>query len=134
MLLRRYSKWIVLTGAVLILFIKLYIRPYVPLEGVVNYMEGVAPNFIAAFVMPFGAYWLYTHPLFFNGLLLRFPFFSDTRLVSLFGFTLIVINEYFQLMPVWGRTFDYLDIVSSAIGQLSAYYAFILLQRKLSIL
>ena len=123
-----------LAGAGLILFIKLYIRPYFQLDGILKGMEGIAPNFIAAFIMPFAAYWLYTHPKFLNGLLLRFAFFADLRVVSLVGFLLIVINEYFQLMPVWGRTFDYLDIFSSALGQLSAYYAFLFLQRKLSVL
>jgi hypothetical protein len=34
------------------------------------------------------------------------------------------MNEYLQRIPVFGRTFDYLDIVSSVIGVCLGYWAF----------
>lgn len=131
MQLRNYCKWAVIVGTLLIWMIKLVIRPYIYLDASMHFIAGVAPNFIGAFLIPFAAYWLYTHSLFFNGSLMRFNFFSDTKIVCLFGFSLAVINEYFQLIPVFGRTFDYFDILFSAIGLLLSYYSFTAIQRKI---
>lgn len=130
MQLRTYCKWTVIVGTLLIWIIKFGIRPYFHLDASINFIAGIAPNFFGAFLVPFAAYWLYTHSLFFNGSLMRFYFFSDTRIVCLFGFSLAVVNEYFQLIPVFGRTFDYFDILFSAVGLIPAYYLFIALQRK----
>lgn len=132
MQLRNYCKWIVIVGTLLIWVIKFGIRPYVPLDPSAKFIAGVSPNFFAAFLIPFAAHWLYTHSLFFNGSLMRFDFFSDTRIVCLFGFSLAVINEYLQLIPIFGRTFDYFDIVFSAVGLITSYYFFTILQRKLA--
>jgi hypothetical protein len=129
---RIFSKWALALGILTLLLVKLYIRPYVHTEGSVKFIMGIAPNFMGAFLMPFGANWLYTHPRFFNGSLRRYPFFSDTRIICLFGFVLIVINEYLQLIPIFGRTFDYFDIVFSAIGMSCAFYVFTLFQKRLS--
>jgi hypothetical protein len=131
MQLRNYCKWAVIIGTLLIWIIKLGIRPYVHLEGSAHFIAGIAPNFLAAFLIPFAAYWLYTHALFFNGSLMRFDFFSDTRIVCLFGFSLAVVNEYFQLIPSFGRTFDYFDILFSAVGLALSYYLFTALQKKM---
>lgn len=128
---RNYCKWTVLIGTLLIWTVKLAIRPYIHLDPSVNFILGITPNFLGAFLVPFAAYWIYTHALFFNGSLMRFDFFSDTRIVCLFGFSLAVINEYLQLIPFFGRTFDYFDILFSALGLLLSYYAFAALQRKL---
>jgi hypothetical protein len=122
MQLRNYCKWMVIVGTLLIWMIKLVIRPYVHLDTSLHFISGVAPNFLGAFLIPFAAYWLYTHSLFFNGSLMRFDFFSDTRIVCLFGFSLAVLNEYLQLVPVFGRTFDYFDILFSAVGLILSYY------------
>jgi hypothetical protein len=121
----------VIVGTLLIWMIKLVIRPYVHLDASLLFICGVAPNFIGAFLVPFGAYWLYTHSLFFNGSLMRFDFFSDARIVCLFGFSLAVINEYLQLVPMFGRTFDYFDILFSAVGLIFSYYSFTVIQRKI---
>jgi hypothetical protein len=129
MQLRNYCKWIVITGILLIWIIKFGIRPFVHLSTSVKFVMGVAPNLFGAFLIPFAAYWLYTHTHFFNGRLMRFDFFSDSRIVCLFGFSLTVINEYLQLIPVFGRTFDYFDIVFSGVGLLFSYYAFTSLRR-----
>lgn len=130
--LRDISKRLLIVGIMVIWIIKLVIRPFFDMQEGLNFISGVAPNLIGSFLVPFGAFWLYTHPGFFNGRLLRFSFCSDPRIVCFFGFTLIVINEYLQLLPLFGRTFDYFDIVFSAIGLFLSYYTFTLLQRKFS--
>ena len=130
--LRAFCKRLVIAGTLFIWIIKLLVRPYLPLDGSLNFVMGVTPNLVGSFLVPFGAYWIYTHPQFFNGRLLRFNFFSDMRIVCLFGFSLIVVNEYLQLIPVFGRTFDYFDIVSSALGLAVSYYSFLQVQRKFS--
>lgn len=130
MQLRTFSKWMVVTGSLLIWILKLFIRPYMHMEGWLKFFCGVAPNLMGAYLVPFAAYWLYTHPGFYNGRLLRFPFFSDTRMVCLFGFSLAVINEYLQLIPFFKRTFDYYDMLFSAFGLVIACYHFTALQRR----
>ena len=121
----------VVAGAILIWTIKLFVRPYFHFSPAIDFLFGIAPNLLGAYLVPFAAYWLYTHPLFFNGRLLRFSFFSDTKFVCLFGFALAVVNEYLQLIPVFGRTFDLFDILFSAVGLSGSYYHFSVLQRKL---
>jgi len=37
---------------------------------------------------------------------------------------LVIVNEYLQLIPYFGRTFDYLDIVFSVIGTWLGYLVF----------
>ena len=130
--MRTFCKWTVLSGFLFILFIKFYLRPWGDLEGNARLLCGLAPNFIASFTVPFGAYWLFTHAQFFNGCLMRFPVFSDVRLVLLSGLVLIVINEYFQLLPVFGRTFDYLDLAASVAALPFSWYSFTGLQRIMS--
>lgn len=130
MQLRNFCKWTIISGTLLIWIIKFGVRPFIHLDPFMKFITGVAPNLVGAFLIPFAAYWLYTHSYFFNGQLMRFDFFSDTRIVCLFGFSLAVINEYLQLIPVFGRTFDYFDIVFSGVGLLFSYYAFIMMQRK----
>jgi hypothetical protein len=120
----------VIAGTLVIWTIKFLIRPYFEGGAVPEFLLGIAPNLIGSFLIPFGAYWLYTHPQFLNGQLLRFSFFSDSRIVCVFGFTLLVINEYLQLIPVFGRTFDYYDLAFSALGLTASYYGFSALQRK----
>ena len=130
--LRNQTKRIIVIGILLIWCIKFLVRPYLPMGETLNFVLGIAPNFLGSFLVPFVAYWLYTHPGFFNGQLLRFYFFSDTRIVCITGFTLAVINEYLQLIPFFGRTFDHYDLLFSAIGLLLSFYSFTFLQRKLS--
>ena len=103
------------------------------MNGPLQFMAGIAPNLIGSFLVPFAAYWLYTHPRFFNGQLLRFYFFSDNRIVCLTGFVLALVNEYIQLIPVFGRTFDYYDILFSALGLLLAFYSFCFVKKRESV-
>jgi hypothetical protein len=130
--LRNLSAKLVIAGTIFIWIIKLVFRPYFDVGETWTFIFGIAPNLIGSFLVPFGAYWLYTHPRFFNGQLLRFNFFSDNRLVCLTGFTLVVINEYLQRLPVFGRTFDYYDLIFSVPGFVISFYSFGFLQRRLS--
>ncbi len=117
-------------GTLLIWLIKFLIRPYLHPTGTTGFLLGIAPNLLGSFLVPFGAYWLFTHPYFADGRLLRYSFFADMRMVCLGGFGLLVVNEYLQKIPVFGRTFDYFDIVSSAVGLLFSYYCISALQRR----
>jgi hypothetical protein len=130
--LRAISQRLLIIGTLIIWTIKFMIRPFIHLDDALKFILGIAPNLLGSFLIPFGAYWLYTHTKFFNGSLLRFHFFSDARIVCLFGFSLLVINEYLQLVPIFGRTFDYFDMVFSAAGLFLSYYRFTFLQKKLS--
>ena len=134
MVLRAHSKRIVITGILVIWIVKFFIRPYLQLDETTRFIAGIAPNLIGSFVVPFAAYWLLTHADFFNGSLLRFPFFSDMRILCLLSFFLVTINEYLQLVPFFGRTFDYFDIAFSAVGFVLSYYSFNSLQRRSAIL
>ena len=133
MQLRLYCKWMVITGTAVIWIIKLFLRPDFLWSTVPRFLLGIAPNFLSAFLIPFAVYWIMTHPKFLNRQLLRFDLISDMRLVCLFGFLIATINEYIQLIPSFGRTFDYFDIVSSAVGLLFSYYSFNALQRRLAL-
>ena len=130
MQLRTACKNIVVIGTLFIWTVKFFIRPFFHPSGFAGFLAGISPNLVGSFLLPFGAYWLYTHPAFFNGRLLRFAFFSDVRVVCLFGPCLLVVNEYLQLIPFFGRTFDYFDIVSSAAGLVVSYYRFSAMQHR----
>jgi len=120
----------VIIGTLVIWLVKFILRPFVPLEEPVLFVLGFIPNLIASYLIPFGAYWLFSHRLFFNGVLLRFPLFSNLRLVCIWGFGLAVVNECLQLIPFFGRTFDYFDILFSVVGLSISYYSFSFFERK----
>lgn len=126
---RTFCKNIVIAGTLAIWLIKFFIRPYFHPAGFTGFFLGIAPNLLGSFLLPFGAYWIHSYRRFFNRLL-RYTFFSNTRIVCLFGFTLLVVNEYLQLIPFFRRTFDYYDIVSSAIGLSASYCCFSAIQRR----
>lgn len=129
--LRRSSKRIIIAGVLVIWAVKFLLRPYVQMNEVFNFMACIAPNLLGSFLVPFVAYCLYTHPRFFNGQLMRFYFFSDNRIVCLTGFSMALVNEYLQLIPLFGRTFDYYDLLFSVIGSVVAFYSFTGMQRRL---
>jgi voltage-gated potassium channel Kch len=72
-------------------------------------LVGLAPNLIGSFLLPFGAC------LFFKRLF-RLETEIDLYITCGFGLLLVIINEFLQLIPIFGRTFDYLDILSSVVG------------------
>jgi hypothetical protein len=49
---------------------------------------------------------------------------ANLRSVCLLGFGLLIFNEYLQMIPIFGRTFDYFDILFSAMGLMLSYFVF----------
>lgn len=115
MTLNFYCKSVVITGTVIIMAIKFAIRPYLHFTQPTKYLLGIAPNLLGAFLLPFGCYWLLSK---FINLHAAKQFKNFCRVC----FLLLLINELLQLIPVFGRTFDYNDIAASATGLISAYY------------
>ncbi len=111
---RQFCKIIVIAGTLLIWTIKWLIRPYIHLTQPTKYFLGIAPNLIGAFLLPMGCNWL----------LYKFIDLSNVYTLKLFTalcFGLLVINEFLQLIPIFGRTFDVGDIIASAVGLLISY-------------
>lgn len=96
-------------GTLVIWSIKFLIRPFVYIDPVFKPLVGLAPNLIGSFLLPFGACWFFQR-------IFRLETDLDLNITCCFGLLLVVINEYLQLIPIFGRTFDYLDILSSVIG------------------
>lgn len=116
MLQKDFCRYIVITGTLLIWAIKWIIRPHFHHTEPLTYLLGIAPNLLGSFLLPFGACWLLNKYINLrNGYMLQ--------LFSIGCFILLTINELLQLIPVFGRTFDFNDIAASAIG-LSASFAF----------
>jgi hypothetical protein len=117
MSLRVISKWTVIAGTLLIWTVKFIIRPFVHIPYYLKTLAGLAPNLIGSFLLPFGACWMF-----------RWMFgmrtISELKMACWFGLVLVLINEYLQLVPFFGRTFDYLDILSSFIGVFLGYLSY----------
>jgi hypothetical protein len=113
------AKWITLIGIFTIWSIKWGIRPYISPSGVFNYVLGIAPNLLGSFCLLFGAEWLLPKKL------AAFERnFSLVRLLFLF-FILLCANEFLQLIPFFGRTFDIMDILCSAVGLYASYLVYV---------
>ena len=95
-----------------------------------QFFLGIAPNFLGSFLIPFGACWFFSGRNHLLGRIFRTEDAADLRQVCLLGFGLLVLNEYLQLIPVFGRTFDYFDILFSSVGLLLAWVSFGRLQQK----
>ncbi len=117
MYLKKVSRTIVIIGTLLIWAIKFFIRPFVHIPSVIKPLAGFAPNLIGSFLLPFGACWFFQR-------FFRFQTAADLTLTCCFGLLLVIINEYLQLIPVFGRTFDYLDIFSSVVGVFCGHLVF----------
>ena len=122
--IKQISKRLVITGAILILAIKFIIRPLYLVDDAAKFFLGIAPNLFGSFLVPFGVYWLFNRNGFYIARIFKIHSPYDLRLVCLIGLGMLIINEYMQLVPFFGRTFDYFDIVSSAVGITSAYFVF----------
>lgn len=115
--LKRISKQIMIIGTLLIWMIKFLIRPFVHIDSTFKPLIGLAPNLIGSFLLPFGACWFFQR-------FFRLENDRDLNITCCFGLLLVVINEYLQLIPIFGRTFDYLDILSSVIGVFFGHLSF----------
>ena len=114
MFLKNYCKYFVIIGAIIIEFIKWVVRPYFHLVQPLKFIMGIMPNLFGAFLLPIGCYWLLNRYInLFSAI--QFQFFC------LLCFALLVFNEVLQLIPFFGRTFDWNDILASAAGLLASY-------------
>lgn len=125
MILKNYSKWIVTAGTLTIWSIKFIIRPFVHVPDMLKPFTDVAPNLIGTFLLPFVACW-------FLQKYFRLETLRQLKITCWVGLVLVIINEYLQLIPFFGRTFDYLDILFSFVGTGIGYYTFAKLMARSS--
>ncbi len=111
------SRQIVIAGTLIIWAIKFIVRPYIFIPYWLTPLTGISPNLIGSFLLPFGACWFFQRYF-------RLESIQDLKITCLFGLGLVIVNEYLQLIPVFGRTFDYLDILASFIGVGIGYFVF----------
>jgi hypothetical protein len=114
MTLKIFCKYSVIAGTLLIWIIKFALRPYINFAQPAKYLLGIAPNLLGSFLLPLGCYWLLNKYI-------NLHIDKQFRWFCAVCFCLLVINEMLQLIPVFGRTFDYSDIAASAAGLTSAY-------------
>jgi hypothetical protein len=122
--LRKICKWYVIAGTLVIWAIKFGIRPFLPVEQPATFVLGIAPNLLGSFLIPFGAVWFFGNRYFLLARIFHIHSAASLRAVCLTGLGLLIINEYLQLIPVFGRTFDPYDILFSAIGLSVSYLVF----------
>ncbi|RTL58244.1 MAG: hypothetical protein EKK37_07855 [Sphingobacteriales bacterium] len=113
--LKTLCKWITIIGVLLIWTVKWAVRPWFHFNPVITFLLGVAPNLLGAMLLPIGANWLLEKYIDLRNVVFM-------RWFCIFCFLLLVINEYLQLIPVFGRTFDYYDILASAVGLYFSYW------------
>lgn len=123
----------VIAGTLIIWAIKFVIRPLGLFDDPVRFFLGIAPNLFGSFLIPFGAYWFFSGRNFLIARVFRIQSAYDLRLVCLMGLGMLIINEYLQLIPFFGRTFDLFDIVSSMVGLLTSYFAFSRVQLRYTV-
>ncbi len=123
----------VIVGALLIWTIKIVIRPLYLFDDPARFFLGIAPNLFGSFLIPFGAYWFFTGKNFLVARIFRIQSAYDLRLVCIMGFGMLIVNEYLQLIPFFGRTFDLYDIAFSSVGLVASYFVFDRIQRRYAI-
>jgi hypothetical protein len=115
MALKTFCKYVVIIGTLIIWTVKFGIRPYFNFSQPTQFLLGIIPNLMGAFLLPFGCCWLLGRYInLHNG--------SQFKQFAVLCFVLLCINELLQLIPFFGRTFDYNDIAASAIGLTTAYF------------
>lgn len=128
--LKGISKWVIITGTLVIWTIKYMIRPLYGFDEPTRFFLNIAPNLLGSFLIPFGAYWFFSGRNFLVARIFRIETPYDLRMVCLLGFGMLLVNEYLQLIPFFGRTFDYNDIIFSSIGLLVSYFSFSKIQSR----
>jgi hypothetical protein len=131
--LKQISKRLVIVGTLLIWAIKFIVRPLGLFDDPTRFFLGIAPNLFGSFLIPFGAYWFFSGKNFLIARVFKIQSVYDLRLVCILGLSMLIVNEYLQLIPFFGRTFDVYDIFSSAIGLFFAYLAFSKAQHRYNI-
>ncbi len=131
MQLKQTSKRLVIGGAIIIWIIKYLIRPLQLFDDPLKFFLNIAPNLLGSFLVPFAVYWFFNGRSFIKNKVFRIETPYHLSLVCLSGFGMLVINEYLQQIPFFGRTFDFNDIFFSSIGLLFSYFVlFRFLSRK----
>jgi len=130
--LKQISRWTVVIGTLIIWTVKFIIRPLHLFDDPIRFLLGIAPNLLGSFLIPFGAYWFFSGRRHLVARIFRIESAFDLRLVCMMGFGMLIVNEYLQLIPFFGRTFDLYDIVSSSVGLAASYLAFSRLQLRIS--
>lgn len=115
MTLKQFCKYVVISGAVIIEGIKWGVRPYFHFSQPTKFLLGIAPNLLGSFLLPLGCYWLLSRYINLH---------ADKQFKAFCAvcFVLLIINELLQLIPVFGRTFDYSDIAASVFGLTGSYF------------
>ncbi len=127
---KQISKRILISGTLLIWAIKFIIRPLHLFDDPTRFFFNIAPNLLGSFLIPFGAYWLFCGRDFLIARIFRIQCAYDLRLVCVLGFGMLVVNEYLQLIPFFGRTFDLNDIYFSSVGLFVSYFVFSRVQNR----
>ena len=127
--LKQLSRIYVIMGTLIIWTIKFLLRPLHLLDDA-RFFLGIAPNLLGSFLIPFGAYWFFSGRNFLVARIFRIQSAYDLRLVCMMGFGMLIVNEYLQLIPFFGRTFDYNDIIFSLVGLMIAHFVFAKLQQR----
>lgn len=130
MQLKFISKHFVIAGTLLIWIIKYIVRPLNLFDEPGRFFLGIAPNLFGSFLIPFGAYWFFSGRNHLIARIFRIQSSFDLKMVCMLGFGMLVVNEYLQRISVFGRTFDYNDILFSSVGLITAYFVFGKIQRK----
>jgi len=122
--LKQISKWFVIAGTLIIWTIKYIIRPMQLFDDPTRFFLNIAPNLLGSFLIPFGAYWFFSGKNFLVARIFKIENAFDLRIVCLLGFGMLVVNEYLQRIPFFGRTFDYNDILFSSVGLIASCFVF----------
>jgi hypothetical protein len=131
--LKYISRRVVIAGTLVIWTIKFLIRPAQLVTPPFDFFLGIAPNFLGSFLIPFCACWFFSGRYFKLSQLFQVNTISALRQLCLTAFGMLLINEYLQKIPFFGRTFDFFDILFSAIGLTVSYFVFSRLQQRYSI-
>ena len=122
--LKQVSKWVIIAGTLIIWAIKFIVRPMHLFDDPTRFFLNIAPNLLGSFLIPFGAYWFFSGRNNLMARVFKIETQYDLRLVCLLGFGMLIVNEYLQLIPFFGRTFDYNDILFSSVGLLASTFVF----------
>jgi len=129
MQLKQLSKRLVIFGALVIWLIKFFIRP-LHLWSDAQFFLGIAPNLFGSFLIPFAAYWLFSGRNFLLARIFRIQSTYDLRMVCMLGMGMLIVNEYLQLISIFGRTFDFNDMIFSTVGLAASYFVFGKMQQR----
>src|SRR5688572_6515878 len=110
MQLKQVCKFIFIIGTLIIWAIKFIVRPLHAFDYPTGFFLGIAPNLFGSFLIPFAAYLFFSGRNYLVARIFRLQSGYDLRLVCMMGFGMLIVNEYLQRIPFFGRTFDYNDI------------------------